>query len=277
MKREDIQWALVTGASSGIGEHLSHLLASKGINIIIHGRDQERLQQIAAQLQKCVEVEIVCADLSDPKQRHPLVDVIWRRVPELIVNNAGFGLYGDALTYVTSQQMAMAEANGSAVLELTLEGARALISKGKKGVIMNVASAAAYPVFPRFAVYSATKAFVVHLSESLDEEMRPYGIRVLTACPGMVKTQFRMRAGGAPEEQGGSAGTMSSTFAAKEIWNQIQDERKVNIFNWMYRLTTFFVLYLLPKRWVAQAVKRNIDERHPPQPIITEYQGKNQT
>ena len=269
MKPEEIQWALVTGASSGIGEQLSRHLASKGINLILSGRNKKRLEVLKEELSKRVNVKVCVADLSLATERVSLIEALHQYAPELIVNNGGFGLYGDALSYETDNQMQILEVNGNAVLQLTLEGARTLISLGKKGVVVNIASAAAFPIFPRLATYSAAKAFVVKLSESLDEETRPYGVRILVSCPGMVDTNFRVRAGGGSvgmEKK--KAGVMDVNVAVDEIWKQIIQEKKISVFNWIYKLSTLFILHFFPKRWVASILKANIDARHPPTPMI---------
>lgn len=236
------------------------MLASKGINVIIHGRNEDSLRSIADDLKKKVKIEVVAADLGDDEGRKLVIDLIYQYAPQLVVNNAGFGLYGDALSHPTADQMNVLEVNGVAVLEITLESARALISEGKKGVISNISSAGAFPVFPAFSVYAASKAFVLSVSQSLDEEMRLYGVRVLVACPGMVATGFRKRAGGTSKEALG-CGTMTPSFAAQQIWDQIEKEKKVHVFNWIYRMATFLVLYLLPKKWVAKIVKDSIYTR----------------
>lgn len=274
MRREEFKWALVTGASSGIGEALSRLLAHQGINLIINGRHGGRLQALAKELRELVQVETIVADLADPLQRQPLVDAIWEHAPELVINNAGFGLYGEALTYETHQQLDVLEVNGAAALELTLEGARALVSREKKGVIMNIASAAAFSIFPSVAVYAAAKSFIVSLSESLDAEMRPLGVRVLASCPGMVSTNFRQRASGCHQVPSGDV-SMPVSYAAEQVWKQIKNKKTVNIFNWKYRLLIFLVRYVLPKKWVAASVKNNIDKRHPFRPIIKDPKEKN--
>lgn len=266
MKREEIVWALVTGASSGIGTSLSHLLASQGINLIVHGRDESRLLALATELRHHVQVDVVVADLADTFQRQLIVDAMNKRRPEVVINNAGYGLYGEALSHEVSEQVKVLDVNGNAVLQLTLEAGKMLVRAKKKGVILNVASAAAYPVFPNFAVYAAAKAFVVHLSESLDFEMRPYGVRVLAACPGMVETNFRQRAGGSKKEETPFDKVMNAEYAANEIWKQIKNEKKVHIFSLIYRFMTFFVLHVLPKKWVAVLLRKSIDKRYPPSP-----------
>jgi len=96
--------AFVTGASSGLGAGICRLLASKGIPLLITGRNVERLKILADELQMLVPVEIIAADLSIEKERERLIDKIHEHVPDLIINNAGFGLYGPALTYETRQQ-----------------------------------------------------------------------------------------------------------------------------------------------------------------------------
>jgi uncharacterized protein len=261
-------WALVTGSSSGIGEALVYLLASRGINLIIHGRNIQKLNEIADALRQKVEVQIINADLSNLSERMSVIESIHEKTPDLVINNAGFGLYGEALTYETSEQLKMLEVNGNAVLQITLEAARTLISAKKQGVILNVSSAAAFSLFPCLSVYSATKAFVNQFSTSLDEETRSYGVRVLVSCPGMVATKFRSRAGGREDhESKGVHDVMSAQFASEEIWNQIQKQQKLHIFNWKYRLSTL-IGCLLPKRWVGKLVRSNIEKRHPPRNFL---------
>lgn len=274
MRPEEIKWALVTGASSGIGEHLSRLLAEKGINVILHGRNQVRLRALAQELSQKVSVQVVAADLADSKERQRVIEAILQFTPELVVNNAGFGSYGEALSHTLTEQTEILEVNGSALLQITLEAARVLINKKSKGVILNVASAAAFPVMPSFAVYAASKAFVVSLSQSLDEEMCSLGVRVLVACPGMVATGFRERAGGTPQGRSAMGLTMDGDFAARQIWKQIEKEKKLHVFNWIYRLMTFFVVYVLPKKWVAKSVRDTIMARQSSVSVNKDLKGK---
>lgn len=248
--------ALVTGASSGIGEALCHLLASKGIALLITGRDAAKLECLASALQESVTVTAFSADLTDAAQRRIVIEKIHAYHPDLVINNAGMGLYGDAMTHSTEQQMRVFTLNADAVLELTLEAARTMMLHHKQGVILNVSSAAAFQIFPQFAVYAAAKAFVNHFSESFDEEMRSYGIRILASCPGMVKTTFTERAGGLPTALD-AALAMSPEFAAQEIWKQIQGKKNIYLFDWKYRLASFFNV-LIPKRLRIAILKRCI-------------------
>src|ERR1700728_1079087 len=118
--------ALVTGASSGIGEAVARLLADKGIPLIIHGRNKEKLEKLAAELTLKVNVWIIIGDLADREGRDQVIKVINDRLPDLVINNAGFGLFGDVLTYSTQDEMKILEVDGNATVELTIEAARCL-------------------------------------------------------------------------------------------------------------------------------------------------------
>lgn len=249
--------ALVTGASSGIGAELCRLLASKGISLIITGRNTRQLNALALELENVVRVELVTADVGIESERNILVAKIRERSPDLIINNAGFGLYGLALSHATRDLREIIEVNVNALLELTLEGAREMESSRKTGVILNISSASDLIVFPGLAVYAASKAFVTQFSRSLDEEMRLQGIRVLVSCPGVVSTGFRKRASGASNiEHDRSA--MSVAFAAEEMWQQIVRGRQVRVFDWRTRLGVFFSRYILPQSIVSKILLRKI-------------------
>src|SRR5262249_3016587 len=159
-------------ATSGIGKATCELFAQKGLDLIITGRNQHELQSLQDSLSKKVKVRVVQADLVQEMGRKNLIDVLHTQVPDVVINNAGFGLYGEALSYPTEDQIHILEVNGRAVLELSLEAARALISANKRGVILNVSSASAFQVLPNMAVYAASKAFVNSFSEAFDFEVK---------------------------------------------------------------------------------------------------------
>lgn len=267
MNKSPFALALITGASSGIGESLAKLLASKGIHLILCGRNEERLKKLASELSVHGSVTSLIADLSEEAGRKKIVSMIHEKAPDLVINNAGYGFYGEALAAETKEMLKLMEVNGMAVLELSLEAARTLISREKKGVILNVSSAAAFQIFPYFAVYAASKAFVNSFTESFDEEVREYGVRVLAACPGMVATNFRVHAGETEKEER-STNVMSSAFAAEHIWDQIEKRKKIYIFNWPYRAMTFLTQHLLPKWLVAAILPKTILKRLAKKEII---------
>lgn len=250
--------ALITGASSGIGEALAHLLASKGIPLIITGRNREHLDEVAATLRRQVEVSVIAADLALPEGRQKIVEAIRLEAPDLIINNAGFGHYGDALDYSTEEELQILTVNAHAVLEFTLEGARTLRQYRKPGVILNVSSAASYFVFPGSGVYAASKAFVTQVSQSLDFELEEHRIRVLVTCPGMVRTNFAQRAGSKLREP--PSYSMQPDYVAECIWQQIVKRKRCVILDGRYR---FFVMLSrwVPTRWLARYLRKNIASR----------------
>lgn len=254
------QLALVTGASSGIGEALAELLAAKGIPLILTGQNKERLEAVAAKCRSTCLVETHVADLSQQEGRESISAIIRQKKPDLIVNNAGFGFYGEALSHPTPEHSKMLDVNVKAVMELSLEGARALVSAKKEGIIVNISSVAAFLVFPYFATYAATKAFVNNFSEAIDYELQPYGIRVLASCPGRVYTRFSERAGG--KKNTPASEYMTVRFAAEEILWQIEKKKKIHVFNVRYRLIPLFAS-LLPKRvqlyLLAKGMKSRIE------------------
>jgi uncharacterized protein len=254
------QLAFVTGATSGIGEALSHLLADKGTPLFITGRDPNKLDLLVETLSKRVKVTAFRANLENPEERKALITKIHTFQPDLVINNAGFGLYGEALTHETETQSKILEVDGQALLELTLEAARTLISHGKEGVILNVASAAAFYVFPTLAVYSAVKAFVVNFSKALDFETKAHGVRVLTSCPGMIETNFSKRAGATKKTGVQQSLVMDARFAAERILKQIEQRKVIDIFDWKTRLSTY-LSYLIPKKWLIKILRSSIESR----------------
>lgn len=248
--------ALVTGASSGIGEALAILLAEKGIPLVLTGRNVEKLTS----LQKKLSAQIFPFELEQRESREALGELIRAQKIDLVINNAGFGLYGEAIHLPLEKQLEMVEVNCQAVLDLTLRAAKVMAEEKRKGVILNVSSAAAFQVFPGLAVYAATKAFLNSLSQSLDFELKEKGIRVLVSCPGQVATDFSNRAAGRPVKNRSKFLDMTPQEAAKAIWKQIEEEKQVDIFNWKYRLGTS-LSYLLPYSVVASLLKKVILKR----------------
>lgn len=267
--------AFVTGASSGIGAAFCRLLAQKGVPLLMTGRDLGRLEALADELRPLVPVEVISTDIGTAAGRLVLVEAIRRHVPDLIVNNAGFGLYGETLTYETDQMTEMVEVNVNGVVELTIEGARTLIASGRKGTILNVSSSADLLVFPGLAVYAASKAFVTQFSQSIDYELKRRGVRVLVSCPGVVKSDFRRRAAGLDRPTEGRA-AMDVAFAAKQLWRQIARAKGVCRFDFKTRIGAFIGRNLLPKALVARVLFGVTERYHPERKLILGMGKKNQ-
>ncbi|MDF2576700.1 MAG: hypothetical protein K0S74_184 [Chlamydiales bacterium] len=254
--------ALITGASSGIGYELAKLLASKGIDLLLTGRDRNRLDQLQAELNPLgVSSQIYSFDLGKREDRIALQQLIRTQSPNLVINNAGCGLYGDAILHSLETHSELLDVNVKAVLELTLVAAETLKKQHLSGIILNVSSAAAFLPFPSFATYSASKAFLNQFSLSIDTELQPYNIRVLTACPGQVATKFRERSSrGFPQKE--EFYTMSPQLAAVKIWKQIEEKIPLYIFDWRTRWAIRLANNFLPRRLIAYILKKQIDSRH---------------
>jgi uncharacterized protein len=194
---EERRWALVTGASSGIGAELARVFATRGYSLLLTARREERLRTLAAELRAKpgVEAEALVFDLEDPAAPRPLFEAVEGRGIALhtLVNNAGFGLRGRFAELPYDQQVAMVELNVMALLKLSRLFLPGMIARGRGG-ILNVASTAAFQAGPKMAVYYASKAFVLSLSEALHEEVKRHGVTVTALCPGPVPTEFSERA-----------------------------------------------------------------------------------
>jgi uncharacterized protein len=187
------KWALVTGASAGIGVALATELAASGTNLVLTARREDRLTALARDLaaKHNIRTEICVADLADPSAS----DAIFAFVREknlhidLLVNNAGFGAYGAFATSDRARQIEMVQVNCSAVVSLTHLFLQPMLQR-KSGDILIVASTASFQAVPYIATYAATKAFDLHFAEGLAEELKPFGIRVCGLCPGSTESEF---------------------------------------------------------------------------------------
>jgi short-subunit dehydrogenase len=192
------RWALVTGASAGIGQAFAEQLAAGATNLVLTARRLERLEQLATRLRSKdnVRVEVVAADLARPSAREEIFAFTEGNgiLVELLINNAGFGAYGEFPKADLARQLEMVQVNISAVIHLTHLYLRPMIERGR-GEILIVASTAAFQGVPYISTYAATKAFDLLFAEALAEEVRRYGIRVCALCPGPTATEFHQVAG----------------------------------------------------------------------------------
>jgi uncharacterized protein len=191
-------WALVTGASSGIGEAFARALAARGMNVVLVARSAGRLDALAAEIEAAfpVRARAVPSDLTVPGAPARVwaeASAEGRRV-ELLVNNAGFGLHGAFHALPLAEQSRMVQLNCTVVLELAHHAIGHMRARGS-GAVVNVASIVAFQPVPQMAAYAATKAFVLSLSEALAEECRGSGVTVQALCPGPTPTGFQAVAG----------------------------------------------------------------------------------
>lgn len=186
--------ALITGASSGIGEALAHELAGRGASVILVARSTDKLEQLAQQLrqQYSVQATVISADLSQSHAAKALAAEVARRglTVDILVNNAGLGAFGEFWELEEAQIEQMLAVNITALTELSRAFLPAMVER-KRGRVLNVASTAAFLPGPLMSVYYASKAYVLSLSEGLNEELRGSGVYVTALCPGPVHTGFQ--------------------------------------------------------------------------------------
>jgi len=188
------KWALITGASAGIGWALAEQLAAGGAHLILTARRADRLQKLAAGLaaKHNVKVEVFTADLTRaeaPEEIHAFTRHQGLEV-ELLVNNAGFGAFGYAHEIPAAKMMEMIQVNCSAVVHLTRLYLHEMVAR-QHGDILIVASTAAFQAVPFNSAYAATKAFDLLFAQGVAEEVRKFGVRVCALCPGSTTTEFQ--------------------------------------------------------------------------------------
>ncbi|HEY6081783.1 MAG TPA: SDR family oxidoreductase [Polyangiaceae bacterium] len=189
--------ALVTGASSGLGEEFARELARRHANLVLTARSREKLEQLAADLARVngITVQVIVQDLAEPDGALALARALKERdlVIDHLINNAGFGTAGRFETMDVEREARMVRVNCEAVVVLSRALLRGMLDR-KRGGILNVASTAGHQPTPFMTTYGATKAFVLSFTLALSEELRGTGVRALALCPGPVPTGFQAAA-----------------------------------------------------------------------------------
>lgn len=185
--------ALITGASGGIGKAFAQELAARQTNLVLVSRSEEKLNQIAKELQEKykIQVDVIVKDLTETNAASAVFDAIKdkRLTIDLLINNAGFGDYGDFAERDRERQVKIVQLNILALVDLTHQFLP-LMRQRRSGSIINLSSIAAFQPIPYISVYAASKAFILSFSQSLWAENRQYGVRVLVVCPGPTETDF---------------------------------------------------------------------------------------
>lgn len=185
--------ALITGASSGIGLDMARYLATKKVELILVARSKEKLEEIQESLP--TKVTIIVANLANEQKVKELYVLVKKENIDILINNAGFGAFGDFTDTDLNNELEMIDVNIRAVHVLTKFILRDM-EKKQSGYILNVASSAAFVPGPLMATYYATKAYVYRLTEAIAEEQRvkKTGVKISCLCPGPVDTNFANRA-----------------------------------------------------------------------------------
>jgi short-subunit dehydrogenase len=187
--------ALITGASEGIGRELADVFAANGHPLIIVARNRERLAGLAAELEAKhkISVRIVCKDLAEPRSAFEVFDAVKDLPVSILVNNAGFGVYGRFAETDLDQELKMLHVNLLSLVSLTKLFLEPMLKRGE-GRIMNVASTASFQPGPWLSLYYASKSAVLSFSCALAIELRGTGVTVTSLCPGGTQSEFQRRA-----------------------------------------------------------------------------------
>jgi short-subunit dehydrogenase len=247
------RWALVTGASSGLGSEFARQLAGKGYDVVLVARRRDRLEKLAAELlPRGRDAVVLAQDLAGAGAVTSLVQELGARgiAPELLVNNAGVGMYGLALDHSPARVEALLRVNVLALTELALALGRRMAERGSGGII-NVSSTASLQPDPWLAVYGASKAYVTSFSMALAEELGPRGVRVLTLCPGLTDTEFNQTAG-VHAAHDARWMYMSAAECVAIALRAAERKRRFVIAGWMNRIAAFAARHA-PLTWVTRA------------------------
>jgi short-subunit dehydrogenase len=250
---------LITGASGGIGYELAKLFARDHHNLVLVARSADKLAQVATELQAHgVTVRTVALDLAAPPAPKFLFDQLQREgiTIEILINNAGFGAYGEFAQIPEAEILGQIDLNITALTALTRMFLPAMIAR-RSGRIMNVASTAAFQPGPLLAAYYATKAYVLSFSEAIANEVRHAGVTVTCFCPGATFTGFAQRAG-METSRLFKVSAMSADKVALDGYRAVMEGRTLAIsgaHNWLVAQSTRFAprrMVTAVSRWIAE-------------------------
>lgn len=255
--------AVITGASSGLGEEFARQLASRQYDLVLVARRAERLQALAETLKKVHEVECVAfeADLSRRDERDRLCRALAPDSSrmEMLVNNAGFGTHGFFQETDLARELELIDVNCAAPVHLTKRILPWMLAR-RRGFIVNVASLSAFTPGPVMAMYYASKAFLLSLSEALWEECRDTGVTVTALCPGPVRTEFQRIAGIGPKARSSGTAPVPVERVVDDALRGLFDGKRVVIPGYQARIAAM-LSRVVPRVRALKTVRRIQEER----------------
>jgi short-subunit dehydrogenase len=249
---------LITGASGGIGEAFAHVVAEDNCDLILVARNENELNRvrglIAAKFVKR-QIGVVGTDLSQPEAGAKLVEELKERqlLPDVLINNAGCGIYGRTAELPYDQQIGVVDLNVRALTDLTLRLLPAIVAR-KSGGVINVASTAAFMPGPYMSLYYASKAYVLSFSEALAAELEGTGVTVTALCPGPVATGFQERAQMQDLKFMRFLSSLSPYEVALAGWEGFKQHRRVVLPGMLNRASAYAGRYV--PRWFLLPVMR---------------------
>jgi short-subunit dehydrogenase len=256
------QTALITGASNGIGRELAILCAAHGHNVVLVARSQKHLDELAAELQQrhSVTAAVIAQDLAVDGAAAKLASALAKSqlTIDILINNAGFGDTKPFIQADAAQLTSMIQLNILTLTELTRELAPGMVERGR-GHILNVASLAAFLPCPNFAVYAATKAYVLSWSVALNQELHGSGVTATALCPGATQTNFASASGIANPGRFGR-GHLSAQAVAAIGYHAMMAARPIAVAGWQNRLAVFG-MHLVPRTLLAR-LNRGFERAH---------------
>jgi len=243
---------LITGASAGIGAALAQVFAAHGHETVLVARREQLLSGLADAIAASGAPRpiVVRADVARIDAVRRIGDALIANglEPEIVINNAGFGLVGAATRLDRGEQLAMIDLNIRALTDLSLAFAESL--QRHQGGILNVASVAGFLPGPGMAVYYATKAYVLSFSEALHRELMPRGVRVTVLCPGPVRTEFQARAG-VMTKSFPPLLTKTAEEVALEGYRGLKAGRRIVVPGFANKIVAAMT-HLMPRRWMLE-------------------------
>jgi len=251
------QTALITGASMGIGAAIARELAGQVRKLVLVARSEGSLKELADELasRHGIQTRVIAMDLGEPGAGASLHQQLTDEPVDILVNNAGFGLKGSFLDLPLADQQKMMQLNMGTLTDLCHLFGNEMVKRGR-GRILNVASVAAFQAGPKMAIYCATKAFVLSLSEALDAELEGTDVRVTALCPGAVDTNFHAVA------RNDSKMLLSTAMPAEPVARAgvraLLKGKRVTIPGWINGVSTF-TGRLMPRKAMNSVTKRLIE------------------
>ncbi len=254
--------AVITGASRGIGYELAKQFAADGYDMVLIARSEEQLQTVGKELETThgINTSVIVSDLSASDAANTVYERIQSqtRVIDVLVNNAGFGIYGEFVDTKLSEEMNLIHLHILTVTKLTKLIARDMVTRNH-GYILNTASTAGFAPLPKSAVYSAAKHYQRSFSEALAEELADEGVTVTALCPGETDTGFMSR--GNYEETGfKKEELMDPTTVAQAGYDGLMNKERIVIPGIKHKIRTF-LRRILPRKTYVKAAGNSLEQR----------------